>query len=236
MATFLDSVNKVLRINTVIADDDDDLTTFNSTQHKGTLQLAKIAIQSTITELTADRLIPAEQADDTITYVDGTRIYSLASDFVRFSDENPFFLELDGSGNSANTTVCMYPGGEKQLRREILNYRSDSGKPNYFYPIESTTKQIGFWKVPDSTVDGLQHRYYYEKSVYPTTEADTMPFSSTQEADTFANMAARYWQFLYTKQPIEELLNDVVYQRNKASLIDLMSQFYKSTSYGYDYY
>jgi len=43
MSSFLDVVNRVLRINTVIGADDDNLTTFDDTQHVATLQIAKIA-------------------------------------------------------------------------------------------------------------------------------------------------------------------------------------------------
>ena len=235
MSFFLDTVNRVLRTNGLLADDDDDITSFGDTQHKGTIQLAKIAIQSSITELTADRILPAEEADDTITYVSGTRVYNLATDYVRMIDENPFFLEIDGSGLSQNQTVNHYPGGESQLRRDILDYRDQPGKPRWFYFPKNTTKQVAFYQVPDASSDGLIQRYTYEKSIYPQTEGDTMPFSTDQEHDAFSNMAARYFQFLLTKQPVEGLLQDTVYQSNKASLANLLKSFYGTTRYGYRY-
>lgn len=235
MSFFIDTVNRVLRTNGLLADDDDDIAAFTNTQHKGTIQLAKIAIQSSITELTADRLLPAEEADGTITYVADQRIYNLATDYVRMIDENPFFLEIDGSGVSQNQTVNAYPGGESQLRRQILDYRTQSGKPRWFYFPKNTTKQVAFYQVPRSDEAGIQLRYTYEKSVYPIAEGDTMPFSNDQEHDAFSDMSARYFQFLLTKQPTDGLLTDIVYQRSKASLMNLLKPSYATQQYGYDY-
>ena len=98
-----------------------------------------------------------------------------------------------------------------------------------------TTKRVGFYHVPDSSVDGNQLRYYYESSVYVTEEADTIPFTTQQEDDTFFAMAARYFQFLFTKQPIEGLQNDSVYLHNKSSLSELLRVTYPSRRYGFRY-
>ena len=81
MSTFLDMVNRVLRNNTILAGDDDDLTSFAETQHRATMLLAQQAIQSTLTELSADKLLPVEYTDGTITYVADQRLYNLPPDF-----------------------------------------------------------------------------------------------------------------------------------------------------------
>lgn len=235
MSSFLDGVNRVLRINSIIGGDDDDLTSFSDVQHRATLELAKIAIQSTITELSSDRALPYEEATDSITMTSGTRTYALASDFVRFKDENPFFLELDGSSNSANRTSNMYPGGEERLRREVLDYKEQSGYPNWFYVLNTSTKQVGFYQVPDSSVDSVSFRYVYEKSIYPTAEGDTLPFTTTQEDHAFLDMAARRFQFIFTKQPMDGLEQDIIYKTAKSSLMSLIKPAPSSTSYGYDY-
>ena len=235
LASFLSVVNRVLRINTIIGADDDDLTTFDDTQHVATLQIAKIAIQSTLTELTTDRIIPYEEADGTITVADGTRVYSLPSDFIRFRGENPFLLKLDGSSNSENITVNHYPGGEETLRRTVLDYREQSGEPTWFYPIQSSTKQIGLYQVPNASVDGVTYRFPYEKSVYVTLAADTMPFTTQQESDAFSDMAARRFQFMFTSQPIEGLEKDTVYLSGKNNLMNLLRQTNPISRYGYTY-
>ena len=235
MATFLDGVNRVLRNNTIIAHDDDDLTAFTDSQHKSSSYLARQAIQGTITELSADKLLPLEEATGTITLAQSTRVYSLASDFVRFAGEKPFFLELDGSGNSANRTVNPYPGGRDALRREVLNYKDQEGTPNWFYHPVTSTKQVGFYHIPDSNYDGVQLSYEYEKSIYPTEEADTLPFVSDQESHAFLDLASRRFQFLFSKQPIEDLEKDAIYRSAKASLMNLLRDKYPNSSYGFEY-
>lgn len=235
MGTFLDVVNRVLRINTVIGADDDDLTSFDDTQHVATLQIAKIAIQSTLTDLVTDRIIPAEEADGTITVVDGTRAYSLPSGFIRFKGEKPFLLKLDSSNNSQNTVINEYPGGEERLRREVLDYREQPGESRWFYQIMSATKQIGLYQVPDSSVDGVSYRFPYETSVYVTLAADTMPFTTDQESGAFTDMAARRFQFLFTSQPITGLMTDSVYSSGKTNLLNLLRRTNPVTKYGQYY-
>lgn len=234
MSTFLDAVNRVLRINTVIGADDDDLTTFDDTQHVATLQIARFAIQATLTELVSDRIIPHEEVDGTITLVTDQRVYSLPADFVRFKGEKPFLLKLENSV-SANITVNLYPGGEENLRRNILDYRTQGGEPTWFYQINSTTKEIGLYQVPTSTYSGTVYRFPYEKSVYITVAADTLPFSTQQEDDSFIDMAARRFQFTFTRQPVEGLELDSVYSMAKTNLMNLLRQTNPIKKYGYTY-
>ena len=235
MSTFLQVVNRVLRINTVIGADDDDLTTFDDTQHVATLQIAKIAIQSTLTELTSDRIIPYEEADGTITTLTGQRLYALPADFIRFKGEKPFLLKLDSNSESDNITVNEYPGGEEKLRRQVLDYRTQPGESRWFYQIMSSTKQIGLYQIPDSSINNVVYRFPYEKSVYVSVAADTMPFTTQQESDAFSDMAARRFQFMFTSQPIEGLERDSVYATGKANLMNLLRRTNPTGAYGYSY-
>lgn len=232
---FLYIVNRVLRQNSIITGDDDDIESFADLQHRASIQLAQIAVQTTLTELVSDRLIPFEEADATITMVQGQRIYDLADDFIRFVDESPFFLELDTSDNSANRFMVRYPGGEEQLKREILDYREQPGTPSYFYEMSGTTKRIGVFHIPDANYDTVKFRYTYEKSVYPQIEADLMPFVTIQEIDTFGDMASRRFQFMFTKIPMEGLEQDIIYKTAKTSLINLLKPIYSTTTYGFSY-
>ncbi len=49
--TFLEAVNRVLRMEGIILGDDDDLTSFSDTQHAATQSMARIAIQSQLADL-----------------------------------------------------------------------------------------------------------------------------------------------------------------------------------------
>ena len=233
MSTFLDAVNRVLRINTIISGDDDDIATFNDTQHRASLNLAKIAIQSELNDLISDRIIPYEETDGNITYATNTRTYSLPADFIRFKGKNPFLLELDGSDNSANVFVTK--ANEDAIRRNILDYREQTGNPIHFYLLNGTTNKIGLFPVPDSTKNGVKTRFPYEKDVSVSNSTDTMPFRTTSQFHVFCDMAARRFQFILTKQPMEGLKEDIVHNTSKTALMSLMSGTVPNNRYGYDY-
>lgn len=224
-----------MRINTIIGADDDGLASFDDAQHVATLQIAKIAIQSTLTDLTTDRILPYEEEDGTITVATGKRAYALPSDFIRFKGEKPFLLKLDSNNDSENITVNQYPGDEEALRRQVLDYREQPGEPRWFYLIQSSTKKIGLYQVPDSSVNGVSYRFPYEKSVYVTLAADIMPFTTQQESDAFSDMAARRFQFMFTRQPIEGLGTDSVYASGKTNLMNLLRRTNPTNQYGYRY-
>jgi len=199
------------------------------------LQIAKIAIQSTLTELSSDRIIPYEEADGTITALDGQRVYALPADFIRFKGENPFLLKLNSGSTSDNITVNRYPGGEEALRRQVLDYRTQPGESRWFYEVNSSVKQIGLYQVPDSSINNVVYRFPYEKSVYVVVAADVLPFSTQQESDAFADMAARRFQFMFTSQPIEGLERDSVYAAGKSNLMNLLRRTNPTGAYGYSY-
>ena len=233
MTDFLGGVNRVLRINGVIQGDDDALASFSDTQHKETMNLAKIAIQSTLTYLVSAKLIPYEEAEGEIVTVASTRTYTLPSDFIRFVGKNPFLLELSGSGGtSQNRVINMYPGGEDRLKREVLDYKDQSGTPNWFYFIDTTTKQIGLYQVPDAAT---YYGFQYEKEVFVTAEANTLPFHNTQEDYAFLDMAARYYHYLFTNEPITSIFDDPIFKVANTSLIQLMKGSYPAMKYGRSY-
>jgi hypothetical protein len=195
---FLAGVNRIFRSEGIVRDDDDELTSFTVTAFAASLETAKIAIQDELAHLVAMDLIPYEEKDAEVTLVDGTRLYALATDFVRLRDPSPFLLRVNASGESENIILHEWPGGEKNLRRVALDYREKSGEPSWFYLPGGTTKQIGFYLVPDSNADGDIYRYYYEGSVTVSDSADTLPFASDTEAEAFVRLAAGRFRYLRT--------------------------------------
>lgn len=197
--TFLEAVNRVLRHAGIIAGDDDDLSSFSDTQHANFSRKAQIAIQDELADLFADKVFPYESATAFITLVSGTRVYSLDSNFIRFQDRRPFLLEVDAAtstGASKNVKIEEYPGGEERIRRDILNYRDVSGPPSWFYRVLSTSNQIGFYPVPDASVNGDIYRYEYERTRTVTNASDTIPLIGTEAANAFAEAAARRFQYM----------------------------------------
>jgi hypothetical protein len=189
------------------------------------MSLAKIAVQDELSALVADDYLPYEQAEATITTVASTRTYTLASDFVRFADDDPMLLEVDSGGVSQNVFILEYPGGENQLRRQILDYREQTGTAQWFYGLGGTSKTIGLYPVPDAV---LYYRYYYEKSVSVTNASDTVPLVTTEEANAFVQMASRRFKYLMTPTEDREkvfrngILRDPIREESRAQLAHLL--------------
>lgn len=234
MSTFLEGINRVLRVNGFLGDDDDDLTSFTTTQHQASLNIAKIAIQTTLTSLISDQMIPYEEAETTLTYVTSQRTYDLASDFVRFSGKEAYLAEMDGTEISS-FRVFKYKGGEDRLRRTIHNYRDTEGQPIWWYWVNATTKKIGFYPVPDSNQNGKELKYFYEKDVSVSIASDTLPLQNTMEFDAFTNMAARTMKYIFESLPAQGLESDIVYSEAKSTLAQLMRPDNPSTRYGFLY-
>ena len=227
---FVGAVNRLLRLNAVIKGDDDVITTFSDTQHAAAISLAQIAIQDELADLASHRLIPYEKTSSTIALVSGTRTYALAADFVRFYGEQPFFYD-----STDNLHIYEFKGGEDNLRHLINDYATQSGYPNYWYWYNTTTKQVGFYQVPNSTVNGRSLSYDYEKSVTVTNTTDTLPFHTNEEAYAFCQWAAQRFKYLFTTNPgsIDE---DPTYLSAQVRLTNLMNYKNPSQHYGFRYY
>lgn len=228
--TFLDAVNRVLRINGFIRGDTDVLTAFTDTNHNATSNIAQIAIQSEILELASNALLPYEKADGTITAVTNQRTYTLASDFVRLFGDQPFFLDA-----TQNYQIFQYPGGEDKLRNDVINYKSQYGSPNWFYFEQQTTKAVSFFLIPDSSINGRVFSYAYEKSVTPILSTDLMPFQRDDEVYAFCDAASRRFKYLYEGKndiPVEQ---DPVYKNATARLMQLIKGKNSARRYGKTY-
>lgn len=244
---FLAGLNRVLRTEGIIRGDDDEVTSFSDTQHANTINLAKIAIQDELTHLIAFEFIPYEEADATITMIGSdtptvtNRVYNLASDFMRFQDEAPYFLKEDSSGDSENLSVIEYPGGERSIRRTFYDYRETTGEPQWFYFTGGTTKKVGFFHIPDDDADGIVYRYYYEKDVSVSVETDSLPFITTMEANTFIELASRRFKYSYASPAVRVSLfpqgvdKDPGMESTRAVLAELMKGKRPSKGYGRRY-
>lgn len=208
-------MNRVLRLNAIIRGDTDTVATFNDTAHNATLNLAIVAIQDELGDLVAGKLIPYELASGTVTLVSGTRTYALASDFIRFYG-GAFFLD-----SSSSREIFTYPGGRERLQIEIPNYKTVQGTPNWWYWEPASTKQVGFYQVPNAAAT---YTYDYEKSVMVTNSTDTIPLHNTEEANQFTLMCARRFKVLF--EDTEKMTDiagvldvDRTYQKSKSTLI-----------------
>lgn len=223
--TFLDAVNRVLRASGILRGDDDALANFASTQHNAAMNIAIVALQSELSDLLADRLIPYEKAAASITTVAGTRTYALADDFVRFFGQMPFLYD-------GNVQIFEYRGGVDALRHAVLDYATHSGTPAYWYYENTTSKQIGLFPVPQSAVTWA---YDYERDITLSSATDTLPFHSTREGEAFADMALPRFKRMLTRGPLEGLRNDPDRMEARARLANMIRHTAPNTRYGARY-
>ena len=234
--TFLEAVNRVLRIEGVIMGDDDDQTSFSQTQHAASMSLAQIAIQAELADLVASDVIPYERTSGTFTSTNGTRTYTLASNFQTMDEF--FFEELDSSSEASGSRIYHYMGGESQLRAAFPRYREDTGKPVWFYFIGGNAKTIGLHPVPN---EAITYRYYYEADVSVSVSSDVLPFVNATEAQTFVRMCARHFKFLKASVAVREQLfpngveRDPVILEARSTLQGLMYPLPPNTKYGKRY-
>ena len=233
MTNFVDAVNDVMVLDGILAGDDDAITSFSSTQHVASIRFAKKAVQQELAALVADEAIPYERASATLTV--STRLVTLPSDFIRFQDERPWLYETDSGGTAKGNWIVEYPGGEERLRRRDIRYQENQNKPTWWYWPGGTTKQLGFYNVPNGT---YYYRIYYEKDVSVTNESDTVPFTTATETATFVEMAARRFKYLRSSPQAREslfptgLANDPVINESRTKLLQLLRHKPPRTMYG----
>jgi hypothetical protein len=229
--SFIDGVNRILRINGIIRGDTDPLLTFSDTNHNSTSQLAQIAIQTEITELSSKAEFPYQhKINGSLTMVTGQRTYALASDFIQLWGIPAFFYDT-----VSQFTIYMYPGGENQLRTDIQTYRTDPGYPLWFYFELGTTQQVSFYTVPSVTYNGLVLTYDYSSSVNVINAIDVLPLSTTDQQYAFIDMACRRFKFLYEGKVDIPMDSDPVYREARARLFSLMGWKQPPKLYGKTY-
>jgi len=232
--TLLQCINRILRMNTIIRGDTDEVQTLSDTQHNASLNLAIVATQNELIRLTSDRLIPSErQTSGTITLVASQRTYTLASDFTRFYGDEHFYV------SSGNQYMTQWVGGLPALQAQIYTYATDTGDPNWWYWEPTSTKKVGLFQVPNAS--GAVWTYEYEGSVFVDEAADTLPFHNDEESYMFTEMAARRFKYLWedikNELDIQAVLEkDLTYKSSKAALLNLIKGQNPTRRYGSRYY
>jgi hypothetical protein len=220
--TFLEAVVRIMRLNGHIRGDTDAPTSFADTAHNSTIQIAQLAIQDELTNLSADRSIPYEKSSTSVTLATGTRTYTLPGDFIGFFGVAHFYDATD------NRQIFEFPGGLENIQLIDYQYATNTGTPMNWYWEPSSTKKVGFYQVPNSTYSGRVLTYDYETSILVTAASDTMPFHNAEEGNSFCAMAGRRFKYLFEDvkdtQDIQNILdNDLSYRTSKGTLLRLIS-------------
>lgn len=232
--SFLGAVNRILQLNGLIRGDTDLLVSFSDTNHASTSAIAQIAVQNEITELSSRGDLPYQhKINQTITLSGsgaGTRSYALASDFVQLWGKAPFFFD-----KTQNFQIFEFPGGEQQLRQEILTYRTDQGAPYWWYFELGTTQQVSFYPVPNISVDGRLLYYDYQGAINVVNSSDTIPLTTTDQQYAFCEMAARRFKFLYEGKVDIDVETDTVYRAARSRLFTHLKWKQAPRRYGKSY-
>lgn len=228
--TFLEAVNRIFQTNGIIRGDTDAVTSFSQIQHNASVNICKVAVQSELINLISDRLLPRERKNTgSITTVAGTYAYDLPTDFTRL-----YGYGVINRGDAL--LITQYEGGLPRLQIDDPDWKTTSGDPTafYFYPIDSATKQIGFYPVPDK-VQTLT--FDYEASVLIYSESEDLPFQSDEESFSFVDMCARRFKFMYedveNKKDIQAILDgDRSYISARARVIKMLKGINPTQVYG----
>lgn len=207
--TFLDAVNRILRSARIIGGDDEDLTSFTETQHKTSLEIAKIAVQDEMNELYSVFGLPYERASGTIVTVSGTRTYSLPSDFVR----------MWGDGWIYDGTNRVYPRSEEEVAEYDWNYLTNTGTPLFWYFADGINRKMGLYPVPDSAIT---YTLQYEKELSLLNANDTLPFETNSQANAFTGMATERFKAVFDNELFAGE-NNPNYVRYRATLMQLIA-------------
>ena len=235
MSTFLDAVNRVLRLEGIIRGDDDEITSFSSSQHSAAISFAKIAIQEEIIWLVDESNIPYERTTGTVTSVASTRTYAMPTDFERFTEENQLW-ELDSS--SEVEQIGVYRKEEHEVRKTDAKYETQAGTPTWFYFTGATTNTIGMYPVPDTAT---VYKFWYDKTVGVTTSTDTIPLVSTAQFDAFCSSAGRKFKFLRMSPKERDVLfpkgieKDPVIEAKRSTVLRLLNLGKGTAKYGRRY-
>lgn len=228
---FIDAVNRILRVNGKIRGDTDALQSFSDTALNNTSQMAQIAVQDEISELSGRGLLPYQHIiNATLTMVAGQRSYPFPTNFIQLWGEAGFFYDP-----VAEFQIFEFKGGENQLRNVILTYRKDPGYPLWFYFELGTTQQVSFYPVPDAARNGLVLDYDYSSSVNVVNSTDTIPLVTSDQQYAFCMMAARRFKFIYEGKVDEPVEDDPVYREARSRLFALMKGKQPATRYGSNY-
>lgn len=166
----LDAVNEILKRTNIIAGDASALTSLVDSSNQHHIDIAVQVVNEGIGELytlTANPL-PNEQAESTITLVNGQREYSLASDLVH--------LRWPMIDKTNTQFLYEFPGGYDAML--ILDpEQNDTGLPPWG-AISPVNGKLHVSHAPTTVEAGRVYTYQYDKDLGMVNATDTVPFNN----------------------------------------------------------
>lgn len=168
--TLLDGVNEILKRVNVIAGDAAALTSLTDSSNQHAIDIAVQVVNEGIDELytATSKPMPKEQGESTITLVNGTRDYSLATDLVQ--------LRWPLIDRTNTQFIIQFPGGYNNML--LLDpEQNDMGLP-VFAAINPKDATLHMSHAPTSVEAGRVYYYEYDKDVSLSAATDSFPFTN----------------------------------------------------------
>jgi hypothetical protein len=167
--TLLNGINEVLKRTKFISGDAGAFTSLTDSSRQRPIDIAVQAWNEAVDELysVGDIALPNEQAESTITLVDGTRAYTLATDLVQL--RWPF---IDRTNNQY---ITEYTGGYNKFL--VLDPEQDDTGLPHWGAIRPTDGKLFLDRAPTSVEAGRVYYYQYDKDTVLDEASDTFPFS-----------------------------------------------------------
>lgn len=168
--TLLDAVNGIMKRTRLIAGDAEALTSLTDGSRQSAIDMSIQVINEGVDELysASKRANPKEQAENTITLVDGTRSYALQTNLTQ--------LRWPMIDKSNSQYLTEFPGGYNA----ILVYdpeQDDTGLPKYA-AISPVDGMLYLDRIPTSEEAGRVYTYQYDKDLELTSATSEFPFSN----------------------------------------------------------
>lgn len=168
MTTFLTGVNEVLERGKIL-DSSNHLTSLTDAGIQYWIDLSKKVWNELLDHVytQAQKPLPRELAENTITLVADDRDYALASDLVQL--HFPLIDETNGR------YILEFRDGYLDLVKSQLIPSNYTGQP-FYACIRPTDDQLYLDRIPQSTEAGQVYKYRYDKDVSLSLSSDTFPF------------------------------------------------------------
>lgn len=193
--TLLDGVNEIFKRTNEISGDAAALTSLTDSARQHPIDVAIQVINEGIDELytTSHISLPLEQAESTITLVDGTRAYQLPSDL------DTILFPLRDKTNI--NFIWEFAGGYNGLL-DLDPQQNYTGLP-IWAAISPVTGYLFFDRTPTATEAGAVYTYQYEKDTALSAATDAIPFN-----DRVFRAMVPAWVQLYKREMRNEFDNE----------------------------
>lgn len=168
--TLLDGVNEILRKKNLVAGDAALLTSLTDSSRQSWIDVAIQVINEGIDEVysIAQKSLPNQMVEATITLVNGTKAYALPSNLVRMhwplvNRVTSLFIQQYATGYEGMLLVDL---------RQVF-----TGLPLYA-AIRASDNYLVLDRTPTATENGYVYNYQYDKDTGLSLATDTMPFNN----------------------------------------------------------